>query len=555
MSGKFLISVGKALAVVVILNLFGSFLYARFDLTEDKRFTLSEPAIAVAQKFDSPVVVDVLLDGNIPPEFSKLKAETIQLLESYTSTNENIQFNLVDPLEDETNTQQTISDLQRIGLEPARVTVEENGKVSQELVFPWAMVNYQNQTVKVPLLKNKLGSTMEDRVNNSVQQLEYAFADAFTKLSISEKKRVAVIKGNGELDDLHIADYLTTIRDYYNIGAITLDSVATNPQSVLDQLKGFDLALIAKPTEAFTDEEKYVLDQFVINGGESIWLMDQVAIELDSIFAGGGNAIALPRELNLKDFFFKFGVRINPVLVNDMYFTQIVLASGDGNDSQYNPVPWYYNPMVFSQNNHPINTNIEAVRYQFASAMEVLENDYDHTVLLRSSPLSKTEGTPKPIGLDILNQPPNRASYTDGNQPLAVLVEGDFVSMFKNRIKPVELENTLEEGPSNKMIVISDGDVIKNQLRNGVPLELGYDKWTNSSYGNKEFLVNCINFLLEDTGLINIRNRRVSIPLLDVEKIAAQKSKWQIVNIAIPVLLTLVFGILFGLYRKRKFAV
>ncbi|WP_422351261.1 gliding motility-associated ABC transporter substrate-binding protein GldG [Flagellimonas sp.] len=555
MSGKFLISVGKALAVVVILNLIGSFFYVRFDLTEDQRFTLSKPAIAVAQKFDSPIVVDVLLDGNIPPEFSKLKVETIQLLESYTSKNKNIQFNLVDPLEDETNTQQTISDLQRIGLEPARVTVEENGKVSQELVFPWAMVNYQNQTVKVPLLKNKLGSTMEDRINNSVQQLEYAFADAFTKLSISEKKRVAVIKGNGELDDLHIADYLTTIRDYYNIGAITLDSVATNPQSVLDQLKGFDLALIAKPTEAFTDEEKYVLDQFVVNGGKSIWLIDQVAMELDSIFAGGGNAIALPRELNMKDFFFKFGVRINPVLVNDMYFTQIVLASGDGNDSQYNPVPWYYNPMVFSQNNHPINTNIEAVRYQFANAMEVLENDYDHAVLLRSSPLSKTEGTPKPIGLDILNQPPNRESYTNGNQPLAVLVEGDFVSMFKNRIKPVELENTIEEGPSNKMIVISDGDLIKNQLRNGVPLELGYDKWTNSSYGNKEFLVNCINFLLDDTGLINIRNRRVSIPLLDVEKIATQKSKWQVVNIAIPVLLTLVFGILFGLYRKRKFAV
>ncbi|MEX0362605.1 MAG: gliding motility-associated ABC transporter substrate-binding protein GldG [Allomuricauda sp.] len=554
MSGKFLISVGKALAVVVILNLIGSFFYVRFDLTEDQRFTLSKPAIAVAQKFDSPIVVDILLDGNIPPEFSKLKVETIQLLESYTSKNKNIQFNLVDPLEDETNTQQTISDLQRIGLEPARVTVEENGKVSQELVFPWAMVNYQNQTVKVPLLKNKLGSTMEDRINNSVQQLEYAFADAFTKLSISEKKRVAVIKGNGELDDLHIADYLTTIRDYYNIGAITLDSVATNPQSVLDQLKGFDLALIAKPTEAFTDEEKYVLDQFVVNGGKSIWLIDQVAMELDSIFAGGGNAIALPRELNLKDFFFKFGVRINPVLVNDMYFTQIVLASGDGNDSQYNPVPWYYNPMVFSQNNHPINTNIEAVRYQFANAMEVLENDYDHAVLLRSSPLSKTEGTPKPIGLDILNQPPNRESYTNGNQPLAVLVEGDFVSMFKNRIKPVELENTIEEGPSNKMIVISDGDLIKNQLRNGVPLELGYDKWTNSSYGNKEFLVNCINFLLDDTGLINIRNRRVSIPLLDVEKIATQKSKWQVVNIVIPVLLTLVFGILFGLYRKRKFA-
>lgn len=552
--GKFLISIAKVLILVIILNVISSFLYARFDLTEDQRFTLSQPSIEAAKKFETPVIIDVLMDGNIPPEFAKLKVETLQLLESFATQNKNIQFNLVNPLVDEVQAQQTISDLQQIGLTPANVTIEENGKVSQELVFPWAMVNYNDQTVKVSLLKNKLGSAMEDRINNSVQQLEYAFADAFTKLNISEKKRVAVIKGNGELDDIYIADYLTTIRDYYNIGAITLDSVASNPQKVLDQLKAFDLALIAKPTEAFSDEEKYVLDQYVINGGKSIWLIDQVAMEVDSIFSGGGSAMAIPRELNLKDFFFNYGVRINPVLVNDLYFTQIVLASGEGNDSQYNPVPWYYNPMVFSRNNHPINTNIEAVRYQFASAMDILENDYKKTALLLSSPLSKTMGTPRQIGLDILNNPPDKASYTNGNQPLAVLIEGSFHSMYKNRVKPLSLENSLEEGIENKMIVISDGDLIKNQIRNGRPLELGYDKWTNSSYGNKEFLVNCINFLLDDTGLINIRNKRVSIPLLDAEKISSQKSKWQLINIGVPVFLTLLAGIFFGYYRKRKYA-
>nr|WP_298789332.1 gliding motility-associated ABC transporter substrate-binding protein GldG [uncultured Allomuricauda sp.] len=552
--GKFLISIAKVLVLVIILNVISSFLYARFDLTENQRFTLSQPSIEAAKKFETPVIIDVLLDGNIPPEFAKLKVETIQLLESFATQNKNIQFNLVNPLVDEAQAQQTISDLQQIGLTPANVTIEENGKVSQELVFPWAMVNYNDQTVKVSLLKNKLGSSMEDRINNSVQQLEYAFADAFTKLNISEKKRVAVIKGNGELDDIYIADYLTTIRDYYNIGAITLDSVASNPQKVLDQLKAFDLALIAKPTEAFSDEEKYVLDQYVTNGGKSIWLLDQVAMEVDSIFSGGGSAMAIPRELNLKDFFFNYGVRINPVLVNDLYFTQIVLASGEGNDSQYNPVPWYYNPMVFSRNNHPINTNIEAVRYQFASAMDILENDYKKTALLLSSPLSKTMGTPRQIGLDILNNPPDKTSYTDGNHPLAVLIEGSFGSMYKNRVKPLSLENSLEEGIENKMIVISDGDLIKNQIRNGRPLELGYDKWTNSSYGNKEFLVNCINFLLDDTGLINIRNKRVSIPLLDAEKISSQKSKWQLINIGVPVFLTLLAGIFFGYYRKRKYA-
>ncbi|WP_420322327.1 gliding motility-associated ABC transporter substrate-binding protein GldG [Flagellimonas sp.] len=552
--GKFVISAVKVLAIVVVLNVIAGFFYGRFDLTEDKRFTLSQPSVEAVQKFDSPVIVDVLLDGNIPPEFAKLKVETIQLLESFTVKNKHIQYNLVNPLEDETRSQQTIADLQQIGLKPANVTIEENGKVSQELVFPWAMVNYKNKTVKVSLLKNKLGSSMEDRINNSVQQLEYAFADAFTKLSITDKKRVAVIKGNGELDDIYIADYLTTIREYYNIGAITLDSVAENPQKTLDQLNAFDLALIAKPTEVFSDEEKFVLDQFVVNGGRSIWLMDQVAMEMDSIFNNGGSALAIPRDLNLKDFFFNYGVRINPVLINDLYFTQIVLASGEGNDSQYNPVPWYYHPMVFSRNNHPINTNIEAVRYQFTSPMDILENDYRKTALLQSSPLSKTDGTPRQIGLDILNTPPDRESYTDGNHPLAVLIEGKFSSMFKNRIKPLDFSEIQETGPENKMIIVSDGDLIKNQLRNGGPLELGYDKWTNSSYGNKEFLVNCINYLLDDTGLINIRNKRVSIPLLDTEKIAVQKSKWQFINIGIPVVLTLLAGIFFRYYRKRKYA-
>lgn len=552
--GKFVLSIVKVIIAAVVINVLASFIYTRVDLTEDKRYTLSEPAVAVAQKFETPVIIDVLLDGNIPAEFSKLKSETIQLLESFASKNKNIKYNLVDPLANEELAEQTIAELQGLGLQPANVTVEENGKVSNELVFPWAMVNYNDQTVKVALLKNKLGSTAEDRINNSVQQLEYAFADAFTKLSIEEKKSVAIIKGNGELDDVYIADYLTTIRDYYNIGAITLDSVATNPQKVLDQLKDFDLAIIAKPTQAFSDQEKYVLDQYMVNGGKSIWMMDQVAMEMDSIYAGGGEAIAVPRDLNLKDLFFKYGVRINPVLVNDLYFTQIVLATGEGNDSQYNPLPWLYHPMVFSQNNHPVNTNIEAVRFQFTSPMDILENDYQKTILLQSSPLSKTDGIPSVISLDMINQQPNRENYTNGNLPLAVLIEGNFTSMYKNRVKPVKLQNTIEEGPENKMIVISDGDVIKNQLRNGRPLELGYDKWTNSFYGNKEFLVNSTNYLLDNTGLINIRNKKVTIPLLDVKKITEQKTKWQLVNIGLPVILTLVFGLFFGYYRKRKFA-
>lgn len=549
-----LLTIGLALLAFIMINTIASFFYARIDLTEDKRYTLSEPAIEAAAAFNSVIVVDVLLEGDLPPEFAKLKAETKQILEEFASRNDNIKFNFVDPLSDITEAEATIAELQSLGLTPANVTVEENGRVSQEIVFPWAMVNYNNKTIKVPLLKNKLGATSEERVNNSVQNLEYAFADAFTKLTIKTKKRVAVIKGNGQLDDIYLADYLTTIRDYYNIGAITLDSVEKNPQKVFNQLKEYDLALIAKPTEAFTDKEKYVLDQFIINGGKSIWLIDQVVMELDSLFNPEGSSMAFPRDLNLNDFFFKYGVRINPVLISDLYFTQIVLASGEGNNSQYNPVPWYYHPMVFSRNNHPINNNLEAVRFQFTNSIDTISNSYRKTVLYSSSPLSKTEGVPKLISLDIINTPPDKASFNDGDKPLAVLIEGKFSSAFNNRIIPVKLKGTKIEGKENKMLIIADGDLIKNQIRNNRPLELGYDKWTNNFYGNKEFLVNSINYLLDDTGLINIRNKKVKIALLDQEKIADQKTKWQLINVGIPVALVLFLGFAFSYFRKRKFS-
>ncbi|MEB8330716.1 gliding motility-associated ABC transporter substrate-binding protein GldG [Flavobacteriaceae bacterium KMM 6897] len=550
---KTFLSIGKVIIVLVIINVIGQYLYTRFDLTEDKRYTLSQPAISSVQEFQNPVIIDVLLDGNLPPEFLKLKAETQQLLEEFASENNNIKFNFVNPLEEEKGSENISEELRQLGLTPANVTIEENGKVSQEIVFPWAMVNYNNTTIKVPLLKNKLGASTEERVNNSVQHLEYAFADAFVKLNIKEKKRVAIIKGNGELEDLYIADYLTTIRDYYNIGAITLDSVASNPQKVLEQLKSFDLAIIAKPTQAFTDAEKYVLDQYIVNGGKSIWLIDGVAMELDSLFNENGSAFALERNLNLNDFFFKYGVRINPVLISDLYFTQIVLASGEGNNAAYNPVPWYYNPMVFSRNNHPINNNLEAVRFQFANSMDTLSNPYKKTILYWSSPLSKTEGVPREINLSTTNIPPIKESYNNGNQPLAVLIEGEFKSAFLNRVKPITLKGAKEIGKANKMLVIADGDLIKNQVRNGRPLELGYDKWTNNYFGNKEFLVNSINYLLDDNGLINIRNKKVAIPFLDEKKIMEEKSKWQYLNIGLPVALILLFGWLFNAYRKKKY--
>jgi gliding-associated putative ABC transporter substrate-binding component GldG len=553
MDRKLWVSVLMAFLALLVLNGLASAFSWRLDMTADGRYTLSEPALQSLRDFQGELVVDVLLDGDLPVEFERLKVETRQLLESFRNANRNIRLNFVDPLNGEEDTQAVMATLQEMGLTPVNVTVGDKNSVSQELLYPWALVNHDDKTVKVSLLKNKLGATAEERVNNSVQNLEYAFADAFTRLGLKEKKQVAVIKGNGELEDIQMADYLTTIRDYYHIGAITLDSATVNPQKLLDQLTGYDLALIAKPTEAFTDSEKYILDQYMVQGGKSIWLIDPVIMELDSLFNTTGTAMAVRRNLNLDDLLFRYGVRLNPVLVNDLYFTQIVMATGDGNASQYNPVPWYYHPMVFSKNNHPINNNTEAVRFQFTSTLDTLPGPYQKTILYQSSPLSKTEGLPMPVTLESIRNQPDRATYTNGGKPLAVLVEGAFQSAYSNRVKPLVLEGKHDEGPENMMLVVADGDVIRNQLRNGRPLELGYDKWTNNFYGNKEFLVNAINYMLDDTGLLGVRSKTVDIPLLDQEKVADERTGWQLVNVVLPLLLILLSGWLYNMLRRRKY--
>ena len=551
MNGKFLKKIAFTLLGLVVLNLISSNVYYRFDLTEDKRYTLSDVSKEIIRGVQDPVIIDVLLDGNLQPEFKKLQIETRQLLEEISDLNRNIKFSFINPLEDEKNPETVIAQLNQLGLTPASVTVEEGTKVSQEFVFPWAMANKGDQTVRIKLLQNRIGAKTSQRVNNSIQQLEYAFTDAFAKLTTTQKKTVAILKGNGELDDIYIADFLKTLQEYYNIAPITLDSVATAPQKTLDQLNTFDLTIMSKPTQAFTDEEKYIMDQYVMQGGKTLWLIDQVAIEMDSLYSGGGKALAFPRNLNITDLLFSYGVRVNPVLINDIYCTQIVLAAGEGTNAEYNPLPWIYAPLVISPNNHPITNNIEALRFQFANTIDTLKNDIKKHILLTSSPLTRVIGTPIEVNLDIITKAPERERFNAGQQNLAVLLEGNFNSAFKNRVKPLKLKNALDNGIPGKMIVVADGDVIKNQLNRGTPLELGYDKWTSNRFGNKEFLINAVNYLLNDEGLVNIRSKEVNIPLLDQEKVVVQKGKWQLINLISPLLLLVLFYFIFKFTKKR----
>ncbi|OAB77309.1 gliding motility-associated ABC transporter substrate-binding protein GldG [Cochleicola gelatinilyticus] len=550
------------IAILLILfigiNFLAGFVYHRFDLTQDKRYTLSEAAKETIATVDSPLVIEVFLDGNFPPEFKRLQTETTQLLEEFRAYNPNIIYNFLNPLEGENDPEAIQQQLFQLGIKPAQVEVQENGKVSTELVYPWALVYYNDKTVVVPLLKNQLGATSEERVYSSVQNLEYAFADAFSQLTQPKRRKVAVLKGNGELEDKYVADFFKTLKDYYYIAPFTLDSAAVAPQRTYEQLSGFDLIVIAKPTEAFSDSEKYILDQYTMQGGASLWLVDATENVVDT---NSGNTFAIGKELNINDFFFKYGIRINPNLVNDVYSAPIVLASGSENDSQYNRYPWFYNPLSASNNTHPIVTNIEAVKFEYASAIDTLPNALQKTVLLSTSPITKIVGLPAPIDLDkeipknlkIVNEGPNPSEFNAGETPLAVLLEGEFTSAFKNRIKPFQLSEEKELSTPTKMVVISDGDVIKNQIDRNRPLELGFDKYTQTFYGNKEFLLNTVNYLLDDSGLINIRTKEISVPFLDPQKTAAERSQWQLLNLLLPLGLLAMFGFIFSYLRRRKY--
>jgi len=547
---------GIVFLVLIGIHFLSHFFFKRFDLTQDQRYTLSETTLNIIKTVDSPLYIDVYLEGNFPAEFKRLQNETKQLLEEFTAYNSNIVFQFKNPIEKEEMRVEVMKQFYERGMQPLSITVEDKGKQSQEVVFPWAQATYGDKFTKVSLLKNLMGASTEEKVISSVQHLEFGFAEAINKISKEKQKKIAVIKGNGELHDAFIADFVKTVRESYYIGTFTLDSVATQPTQSLAALKKYDLAVIAKPTEAFTESEKQVLDQFIVNGGKTIWLVDAVAADMDSMYNESGTILAAQRELNLTDMFFKYGVRMNPVLVKDEYATPIKIATGNqGSETQFQEYTWKFAPFIYPTSTNPIVKNMEGIKFEFASPIELLKNDIKKTVLLSSSEYSKTVGTPTPISLDMVTEETTPEEYEGkGLLPVAVLLEGKFKSAYQNRVLPFEDKTFQSEGKDNKMIVISDGDVIKNQLDKGAPMELGFDKWTNQLYGNKDFLLNCVNYLLDDNGLINIRSKDVDLPLLNKEEVYKNYTTAQMITVGLPIVLLAIFGFLFTFLRKRKYS-
>ncbi|MDT9500597.1 gliding motility-associated ABC transporter substrate-binding protein GldG [Capnocytophaga canimorsus] len=539
---------------LLAINLLANFFFFRWDITEDKRYTLSETSLQTLKKIETPILIEVLLKGDIPPTFKKLQTETMQLLEEYVSENNHIRVQFINPLEGESNPEQTLNELTQMGLTPLQITQSDVGKSSIAHIFPWAIINDGIHTEKVALFTNSIGATDQEQVQRSVQRLEYNFTDALHKLTLEKQKKIAVLKSNGTLEDIYIADFLKTAGNYYRIAPFSLDSVAVNPEKTLQQLNEFDLLLIAKPTQPFTDVQKQVVDQFIMQGGKTLWMVEQVNIGIEDLYNAQGTAMAMPVDLNLGDMFFQYGFRLNYNLINDLYFTEIVIASGQGNQSRYLPLPWLYHPMVISKNNHLINKNLDATRLQFANSIDTLQNGIQKTILLSSSALSKVEGTPREISLKIDPKKMDKAGYNQGNFPVSVLLEGQFNSVYKNRIPPIEMKDQKEVSSYTKMMVISDGDFIKNEIASNTPLELGYDKWTHKFYDNKSFLINALNYLLDENDLLTLRNKKVQLAFLDKAKIEDNQKAWQLKSILLPLLIVLILSFLVKIYHKKTYS-
>ncbi|MBT7425303.1 MAG: gliding motility-associated ABC transporter substrate-binding protein GldG [Flavobacterium sp.] len=532
---------------LIVLNIVSQDFYNRIDLTTDNRYTLAKVTKDIVANIDKQLIVKVYLEGDFPSEFKRLQIETRQFLEELNAKNSFIKIQFIRP-----NNQR--ERLIKAGMIPSQLTVKEDGKLSNAIIFPWAEIVYKKKTNIVSLLPNAAAQSQEDQLETAVENLEFSFSNAIYKLQEEKQKKVAVLSGNKELLDIQLYSFLSEVTKKHRLAKFTLDSVATNSEKSLQNLQQFDLAIIAKPTESFTEKEKLVLDQYIMNGGKTLWMLENVQADTDSLFKDG-KMLAYPRDLNLTDFFFSYGLRVNVTLIQDLYAAKIPLATGNiGNKPQFQNLNWFYHPLVSGNQTHAISKNIAPVRLRFANQIDTLQNSLQKTVLLMSSMLTRKTGTPAIIALESIAKEPKEEDYSSGFQIFSLLIEGDFTSMYANRIKPFNIKKFSKKSSHNKMIVISDGDIGRNQLQKGKPFDLAQDKWTGEQFGNKDFLLNAVDYLLDDNGLIELRNKNVQINLLDKERAYQERTFWQFVNIVLPLLVLLTFGFVFQYIRKRTYS-
>lgn len=547
-----LMQLGLLLGILVLVNVVSSFVFTRIDLTEDKRFTLSDASKRLVGNLKDVVFIKVYLAGEFSPGFSRLSQSTRELLDELREySNGNLEYEFIDPSAntDETERKNLYAQLYQKGIQPTTVEERTNEGVKRTYIFPGALVSYSNMEMPVQLLKSQLGVPPEMILNNSIQNLEFEFCNAIQKATDPARPAIGFLEGHGELDTLEVADFAETLKASYALKRVRIDGQLT-------ALKDIKLLIVAKPDSAFNEQDKFIIDQFVMKGGKVLWLIDPIIASMDSM-ERRGEMMAPAQDLKLDDMLFRYGARVNYDLVQDLLSSLIPVVTGMvGNQPKQQLLPWYFFPVMTPQSKHPIVNNLNSIKGQFVSSVDPINvNGIKTEVLLSTSKYSRISPAPVRVSLGVMQYKPDPADFPVKNVPVAMLMEGEFTSLYKNRIPPAISENKeiafKESSVKTAMVVVADGDIMRNDYLKGQPVPLGFDKYTNMTYGNKSFLLNVIDYLCDDSGMMVIRNKDYRLRLIDPAVLEANTQPLKLINLLAPLLLILLFGV-FKFYKRRR---
>jgi len=547
------------LIALLAVNILGKYIFYRFDFTEDQRFTLSEKTKSILLNNKKPVIVTVFLAGELPPAFKRLQSAVNDLLTDYQAySSGDLKVVFVDPLAGLSQADQdaVINNLYERGIEATNLSVKTEAGLTQKLVYPMAMIETDNKEFPVKLFQNlDTRGSYEDNINRAIENLEYVFTSSLKKVITGKNPRIGFTESNGELSDLQVGDAIRTLSSSYEVGRVDLNTI---DKAGLDKL---NMLIVAKPTKPFTETEKYKINYFVMNGGRVLWSIDQVKAELDSL-RGRNGQLATNSNLNLDDMFFMYGARINyNVIADPANCAEIPVSTGVvGGQIQMELLPWVYFPILLPDTSQSVVKKLDGVKAEFPSTVDSIGvKEVKKSFILSTSAFNKVYQTPKPFHLQMVSEQLNPRAFQSVPQHVGLMLEGSFSSVFAGRPLPAAIASpyTMDViSKPTKMIVLGDGDIFRNQVseRDGSPYPLGFDRYSQRTYGNKALLLNIVDYFTDEDNLIMLRNKEVKIRLLDKSKIKLEKTKWQFINIVVPLLLLIFFAIFQHYYRKYKYA-
>lgn len=545
-----LLLLANGLALIVLLNLLASFYFFRIDLTEEKRYTIQTQTKEILKNLDDAVFVEVFLEGeDLNPEFKRFQKTVRETLEEFRiHSNNRVQYTFTNPLQalNEKARNEFIAELNSKGISPRNVIETRDGQRKEKFVFPGALISYEGFETGVILLKGNRAQS----INQSVEEVEYELVNAIHKLTNTNRKRVGLITGHGELDSLEFASFNNSLLEQYEVFKVSLARKA--------QITGYDLLIIAKPKQEFSQLDKYKLDQYLMHGGKILFLLDR--LDADMNHASEEDYFAFPYNLNLDDQLFKYGVRINPDLIQDAVSGKYpIVVGGDRNRPQIMQLDWPFFPLVNQYADHPITRNLDASLLKFVSSIDTVKAvGVAKTPLLFSSQYSRKVTAPVKVGVNDLRKQMQDGNFNGGPISLAYLLEGEFTSLFKNRFAPQGADTVAakESSTPTKIIVVADGDLARNDVnpRDGNPQQLGLDPFTQYTFANQDLLMNMVAYLVDENGLIKARNKEVRVRPLDKEKVRAERAFWQFLNLGLPLIVLIIFGIARSYWRRVKYS-